>query len=58
MKDTVRDTALRSGIRSEIKFADQGNGSLSPDKNAEQIKNITERCKEVKLELARARRIL
>ena len=58
MKNEVREPALSGGITNGTKFVNQANGPLSPNKNAEQSKGIAERCREVKLQLERARRIL
>jgi len=58
MKNEVREPALIGVITNETKFAHQANGPLSPHKNAEQSKEVSERCREVKLQLERARRML
>jgi hypothetical protein len=58
MKNEVREPALSGVITNETKFVDQANGPSSSNKNAEQNKEVAERCREVKLQLERARRIL
>ena len=58
MKNEVSEPGLISVITSEKKFADRPNGPLAPDKNAEHRKEVSERCREVKLQLERCRRLL
>lgn len=58
MKDDVRRPALGGVITNNAKFVDQTNGPLSKQKNAEQNKEVSERCRELKLQLERARRKL
>jgi len=58
MKDDERRPALGGVITNETKVVDQVKGPLSTQKNAEQIKDVAERCRELKLQLERARRML
>ena len=58
MKSEVREPALSGLITNETKYEDQANGPLFPNKNAEQSKEVAERCSEVKLQLEKARRRL
>ena len=58
MKNEVMKPALSGVIANESKFVDQANGTLSPNKNAEQNNEVSELSREVKLQLERAPRIL
>ena len=58
MKNEVSEPALSDVITYEKKFVDHLNGPSSANKNAEHKKEVLERCREMKLQLERCRRLL